>query len=232
MPGQMDCTVCSHTSSFINTKPRSKNNCREWLAEVLGDLQTDWGSRTRGKGEWKVACVMNNNRWTSWSLHARTDREACPPGRSVSSATCIPETTVEMKLSETGTISLIAECPNKGNDRCTDLLQYSHMGFWQCSGMRRCGVPWVKADVSEKIKTHSKEIHNVYPSPDIVRAFECTKASKTCHWVRMWHSKYIQNFDHGCQCGENVSQTFALMEIQIPNICKSVIIKCCNKAFG
>ena len=26
-----DCTVCSHTLSFINSKPRSKKNCGAWL---------------------------------------------------------------------------------------------------------------------------------------------------------------------------------------------------------
>ena len=48
--------------------------------------------------------MMNNNRWTSWSVHARTNRKVCPPGISANSVTCIPETTGETKLSETGTI--------------------------------------------------------------------------------------------------------------------------------
>ena len=84
------------------------------MAEALGDLQKARGSRIEGQGEGKVVCVVNN-RWTNWSAHKRTDREACVPGSSVSSGICIPETTFETKLSVTGTISVIAECPNKGS---------------------------------------------------------------------------------------------------------------------
>jgi len=126
---------------------------------------------------------MNNNRCTSWSVHARTDREACPPGTSASSATCIPETTVETKLSETGTTSLHVPI-----GEVTGVLIYFNIHTWgsgsvlEWGGVLCCRL-W--PDVSEKTKTHSKEIYNLYPSLDIVREFECRKTSKTCHCVQM-----------------------------------------------
>jgi hypothetical protein len=53
---------------------------------------------------------------------ACADREACLPGSYVSTATCIPEMTVETKLSASRTISLISECSDKRKDRCAGVL--------------------------------------------------------------------------------------------------------------